>query len=98
MNQLTIVSAMTVAALTLFIWDRIPAVIVSNEMSLTRVVTGVLQVNHALGGLGDLIVIFISSLWAVTARLEACCIPLGSRQFIIAKAGTRRTGLRLSLC
>lgn len=98
MNHLTIVFEMTVAPLRRLIWNRIPAVIVSKEMSLKRVVTGILPVNHALHSLDDLTVIFISSLFEVRAGFEACCITIWSCQFIIEKAGTRRTALRLSLC
>jgi hypothetical protein len=98
MNHQTIAFAMTVAALTLFFWNRILVVIVSNGVSLTLLFTGILPVNQALGGFSDLTVIFISSQFVVAAGPEAPCITIWSGHFIIEKMGARRTGLRSSLC
>jgi hypothetical protein len=51
--------------------DRLPVVIVALGMALALWATGVLDLGQALGGLGDPTVIFIASLFVVSAALEA---------------------------
>src|SRR5215510_11430120 len=82
MNHVTILFAMIVA-LTLFSWNRIPAVVVSIGVSLALFFTGILTVTQAWDDFGDLAVIFISSLFVVAAGVEASGITSRSSQFII---------------
>jgi hypothetical protein len=84
-----IVFAMHVAALTLFIWNRIPAVMVSIRVPLALFFTCTLPINHAWGGFGDLTVIFISRLFVVAARREASGITIWSGQIANRKGRSK---------
>jgi hypothetical protein len=73
--------------LTLSIWNRIPAVIVSIGVSFALFFTGILRAIQALADFGGLTVIFISSLFVVAACLGAFGITSWSGQFIIERGG-----------
>ena len=82
-----------VAALGLFIWGRVPAVIVAIGMSLALFFTGILPANQALAGFGDLTVILIASLFVVTTGLEASGVTTWAGQLVIKHAGEDRNKL-----
>src|SRR5262249_47621231 len=74
-------------------WDRIPVVIVALGTALALYFTGVLNLGQALSGLGDPTVIFIASLFVVSAGLEATGVTAWAGQLLIARAGESRTRL-----
>src|SRR5262245_47864095 len=86
---LTIVAAVVV----LFVWDRLPVVLVALGTTLSLYLTGVLDVGEALAGLGDPAVIFIASLFVVSGGLEASGVTAWAGQLLIAKAGDSRRRL-----
>ena len=55
----------------LFVWDRLPVVIVAVATALALWATGVLDLDQALAGFGDPRSIFIASLFVVSAGLDA---------------------------
>ena len=62
--------------IVLFVWGRVPVVLVALGCALALYATGVLTMSQALSGLGDPVVIFIASLFVaslfvVSAGLEA---------------------------
>ena len=77
MGDVTIVYALIVVALVLFIWQKIPAVLVAVIVPLVLFFTGILTANQAMGGFGDPTVIFIAALFVVGAglarRLQRAC-------------------------
>jgi di/tricarboxylate transporter len=85
--------AIIVAIVVLFAWDRIPVVIVALGTALALYATGVLNLSQALAGLGDPAVIFIASLFVVSAGLDATGVTAWAGQFLIARAGNSRTRL-----
>jgi di/tricarboxylate transporter len=95
-NHLMTVVAMIVAALTLFLWNRIPAVIVSIGVSLALLFMDILPVNQAPDGFSDPTLIVIFSLFVVAAGLERSDITIWPGQFIIEKVVARQTRLRSS--
>jgi di/tricarboxylate transporter len=95
MNGIAITFALIVVALGLFIWGRVPAVIVAIGMSLALFFTGVLPVEQALAGFGDPTVILIASLFVVTAGLEASGVTTWAGQLVIKQAGESRAKLLL---
>jgi di/tricarboxylate transporter len=81
------------AVVVLFVWDRVPVVLVALGTPLALYATGVLDVQEALSGLGDPAVIFIASLFVVSGGLEATGVTAWAGQLLIAKAGESRTRL-----
>ena len=65
MSQVAIVFTIIIAALALFIWNRIPAVIVGIAVSLALLFTGILSGNEAVAGFGDPVVILIAAIFIV---------------------------------
>ena len=61
--------------------------------ALALYATGVLDLGQALAGLGDPAVIFIASLFVVSAGLDATGVTAWAGQLLIAKAGESRTRL-----
>jgi di/tricarboxylate transporter len=97
MSDITITFSLIVAALALFIWGRIPAVMVAIGVSLALFFTGLLPVNQALGGFGDLTVVLIASLFVIAAGLEASGVTTWAGQLLIKQAGESRTRLMVLL-
>lgn len=76
-----------VAAVVLFVWNRLPVVVVAMGTALALYATGILSLEDALSGLGDPAVIFIAMLFIVSAGLEATGVTAWAGQLLIAKAG-----------
>ena len=93
MNDIWIMFAIIVAIVVLFAWDRLPVVIVALGTALALYATGVLDLGQALAGLGDQAVIFIASLFVVSAGLDATGVTAWAGQFLIARAGNSRVRL-----
>jgi di/tricarboxylate transporter len=74
-------------AVVLFIWNRIPVVVVAMLTALALWATGVLTLPQALGGLGDPAVIFIASLFVVSSGLEVTGVTAWAGQLLIRGAG-----------
>jgi di/tricarboxylate transporter len=77
----------------LFVWDRVPVVIVALATALALHATGILTLGQALTGFGDPTVIFIASLFVVSAALEATGVTAWVGQLLIAQAGKSRARL-----
>ena len=93
MSDVAITFTIVVAIVLLFIWDQIPVVLVALGTPLALYFTGILDLGHALAGLGDPAVIFIASLFVVSGGLEAAGVTAWAGQLLIAKAGESRTRL-----
>jgi di/tricarboxylate transporter len=93
LSNIAITFAIIVAIVVLFVSNRIPVVIVALGTSLALYATGVLDLSHALGGLGDPAVIFIASLFVVSAGLECTGVTAWAGQLLIARAGRSRVRL-----
>jgi di/tricarboxylate transporter len=93
LSNVTIVFTLIVVALALFIWGRVPAVLVAIGMSLALFFTGILSANQALSGFGDLTVVLIAGLFVVAAGLEASGVTTWAGQLLIKQAGESRTRL-----
>jgi di/tricarboxylate transporter len=87
----------TIVALVvvLFVWDRLPVVLVALGTALALYATGVLDLGQALAGLGDPTVIFIASLFVVSAGLDATGVTAWAGQLLSARAGKSRARLLL---
>src|SRR6185369_13738866 len=93
LSDMTITFTIVAVIVVLFVWDRFPVVVVAMATAVALWATGVLDLGQALAGFGDPAVIFIASLFVVSAGLEATGVTAWTGQFLIAKAGESRTRL-----
>jgi di/tricarboxylate transporter len=84
-NPIATTGLIIATAIILFVWNRLPVIIVAMGVALALYATGVLTL--ALAGLGDPSVIFIASLFVVSAGLEMAGITAWAGQLLIAEAG-----------
>jgi di/tricarboxylate transporter len=87
MGGQAIVFIIMLAALGLFIWGRIPAVIVAICVMLALFFTGSITAAQGLAGLGDPTVILIAGLFVVAAGLEASGFSTWAGQQLIERSG-----------
>jgi di/tricarboxylate transporter len=80
-------AAIIAVAVVLFVSNRVPVVIVAMLTALLLWATGVLALGQALGGFGDPAVIFIASLFVVSAGLEMTGVTAWAGQMLIRGAG-----------
>ncbi|NGO54985.1 SLC13 family permease [Allomesorhizobium camelthorni] len=101
MSPIAYTGAIIAVAIVLFVSNRLPVVIVSMLVALALWATGVLTISQALGGFGDPAVIFIASLFVVSAGLEVTGVTAWAGQLLIRGAGeesrTRLLVLTMSL-
>jgi di/tricarboxylate transporter len=87
MSDITLTALIIGAAIVLFVWNRLPVVLVAMGVSLALWGTGVLSLSAALAGFGDPAVIFIAALFVVSAALERAGVTAWAGQQLIAQAG-----------
>ncbi len=101
MTPIAYTAAIIALAVILFITNKAPVVIVAMMTALALWATGVLTLPQALAGLGDPAVIFIASLFVVSAGLEMTGVTAWAGQLLIRGAGeesrTRLLVLTMSL-
>jgi di/tricarboxylate transporter len=81
----------------LFAWNRLPVVVVAMAAALSLWASGVVMLEQALAGFGDRAVVFIASLFVVSAALEKTGVTAWAGQFLIAKAGENSRWRLLSI-
>jgi len=86
-------AAVTVAAIALFTWNRLPVVVVAIGAALALWATGVVTLDQAFAGFGDRAALFVASLFIISAALEKTGVTAWAGQYLIAKAGTAQTRL-----
>lgn len=87
MNPITWTAVIIAAAVVLFVWNKIPVVIVAMGVAVALWATGVLSLSDAMAGMGDPAVIFIATLFIVSAGLERTGVTTWAGQQLIARAG-----------
>ena len=85
--NIAMTAAIIVGAVVLFVWNRLPVVVVAMATALALFATGILSLEASLGGLGDPAVIFIATLFVVSAGLDATGVTAWAGQLLITKAG-----------
>jgi di/tricarboxylate transporter len=76
-----------IGIVVLFVWNRLPVVIVAMLTPLALWATGVLTLGQAFAGLGDPAVVFIASLFVVSGGLEMTGVTAWAGQQLIHWAG-----------
>ncbi len=87
MDPITATAGIIAIVVVLFVWNRLPVVFVAIFTSLALWATGVLDLNQALAGFGDPAVLFIASLFVVSAGLEMTGVTAWAGQLLIRYAG-----------
>ncbi len=96
MSPIASIAVIIAIAVVLFIWNKLPVVIVAMGTALALWATQVLTLGQALGGFGDPAVIFIACLFVVSAGLETTGVTAWAGQLLIRGAGKEsRTRLLL---
>ncbi|KFC70085.1 transporter, divalent anion:Na+ symporter (DASS) family [Bosea sp. LC85] len=94
MTPIESTAVVTVITIALFAWNRLPVIVVAIGAALSLWATGVVTLEQALAGFGDRAVLFIGSLFIVSAALEKTGVTAWAGQLLIAKAGeNKRTRL-----
>jgi len=91
MTQIVITLSVIVAAMVLFVWNRIPAAVVAVCASLALYLTGVLTMQETVGGFGDPVVVLIAALLAIATGLEIAGVGAWAGQLLIRHTGTNDT-------
>lgn len=96
MSPIAYTALIIAVAVVLFVTNKVPVVLVAMGTALSLWATGVLTLPQALGGLGDPAVIFIASLFIISAALEVTGVTAWAGQLLIKGAGEEsRTRLLL---
>jgi di/tricarboxylate transporter len=88
-----IVFSILAATVILFVWNRFPVEIVAVGASLALVATGILELDQAVAGFGDPTVVFIASLFIVSAALDGTGVTAWAGEQLAAIAGGDRARL-----
>jgi di/tricarboxylate transporter len=84
-------------AIVLFMWNRLPVIVVAIGVALSLWAGGVVTLEQALAGFGDRAVLFIASLFIVSAALEATGVTAWIGQRLVRRAGDAGRGRLLVL-
>jgi Na+/H+ antiporter NhaD/arsenite permease-like protein len=87
MSDITTIALIVAVAIVLFVWNRLPVVLVAMAVGLSLWATGILSLPQALAGYGDPAVLFIAALFVVSAALDRTGITAWAGQALIAGAG-----------
>ena len=89
MDDATISLLILAAVIILFIWNRLPVGAVAILASLSLYATGVLTEQVALSGFGDLVVIFIASLFVVSEGIDSAGVTTWAGRWLLSVIGDR---------
>jgi di/tricarboxylate transporter len=92
-TEIWIVFGIIAGIIGLFIWDRLPVIVVCMLAALALYATGILTLQQSLAGFGDPAVIFIATLFVVSAGLEMSGVTVWAGQVLVRQSGESRTRL-----
>lgn len=95
MTDNTIILAIVVSAVVLFVWGRFPVIIVALSTTLALYATGLVSLQQAFAGFGDSVIIFIAGLFVIAAGLESTGVTAWVGQWL--SKTVRGSPLRLSV-
>lgn len=97
MDPIVATLVILLCAVIAFVSNRIPLGVVAVGVSVALYLTGVLDLTSALAGFGDPTVLFIASLFVVSEALESTGIIAWAGQEVVARSGTGRSRLLLTI-
>jgi di/tricarboxylate transporter len=69
-TDIQLVFVIIAATIALFVWNRLPVVVVAMASALALWATGVITLEQSLAGFSDTVVVFVAALMIVTSGLE----------------------------
>ena len=87
MSDTAIMFLIIAVAVVLFVANKLPVVVVAMAVGLSLWAAGLLPLTDALAGYGDPAVMFIATLFVVSAALEKTGVTAWAGQLLIEKAG-----------
>jgi di/tricarboxylate transporter len=69
-SDVSLVFAIVAVTIALFVWNRLPVVVVAMASALSLWATGVITLEQSLAGFSDTVVVFVAALMIVTSGLE----------------------------
>ncbi len=97
MDPIVATLVILLCAVIAFVSNRIPLGVVAVGVSVALYLAGVLDLPTAFAGFGDPTVIFIAALFVVSEALESTGIVAWAGKEVIARAGTRRSTLLITI-
>jgi di/tricarboxylate transporter len=89
MNHIAITAVILLAAIGLFVWNKLPIGLVAIGVALALAFTGVITFGESLGGFGDPVIVFIAALFVVSEALDATGVTTWAGEKLLARAGSR---------
>jgi Na+/H+ antiporter NhaD/arsenite permease-like protein len=89
----TITFLLLAGVVVVFVLDRFPVAVVAVGTALALWATGILDLNQALSGFGDPVVLFIASVFVVSESLDATGITAWAGQKLVENVGGSRRRL-----
>lgn len=83
--------------IALFVWNRLPVGVVALTAAVSLWATGLLDLNQAMSGFGDPVIVFIASLFVVSEGIDASGLTTWAGQQVIERAGEGRVRLLVLL-
>ncbi len=87
MSQIAITGLIIAVAMGLFVWNRLPVIVVALGTAIALWATGLVTLQQALAGFGDPAVIFIASLFVVSFALETTGVTAYVGQKLVGDPG-----------
>lgn len=93
MNDITITLGILLAAIVLFVWNRLPVATVALLVALSLWATGVLTMQEIFEGFGSPTIVLIAALFVVAEGLDAAGLTTWAGQLLVQHAGGSRVRL-----
>jgi di/tricarboxylate transporter len=90
-TEIVITLAIILAALVLFAWNPVPAVVVAVGASLALYLSGILTMQETISGFGDPVVVLIAALLAIASGLEIAGVGAWAGQLLMRHTGANDT-------
>ena len=95
MSDSEVIFAIIATVVGLFIWGRLPVMLVALMVPLALFFTGILPLDQVFSGFGDTVIIFIASLFIIAAGLEATGVTAWVGQWLSRQVGSSPVKLSL---
>lgn len=87
MGDVAMMAAIILVAIILFVWNRIPVIVVAMGVGISLYAAGLVTLDQALSGFGDPAVMFIVTLFVISAALDRTGVTAWAGQMLIRGAG-----------
>lgn len=89
MDPITVTFLVLLGAIVLFMTNVLPAPLTAMLVALTLFLTGTLPLEDALGGFGDPVIVYLASLFVISAALEGTGVTAWAGQWLLRHVGEK---------